>query len=140
MVLRGARVRGHDLIRCVSFDTHSPSLLEHHATRIHPVTAFEVVALGIRQRRNTWAIAHKPIHFRQRPIRNRHHKDSLHLLQVFRTSSHINHEDFSLMDTPLDLLCKGTRAKRLAMRLPREALPDGRRRVSWNAITTSTIS
>jgi hypothetical protein len=44
------------------------------------------------------------------------------------------------MDYRLEPLCKGPRVKQLVTRLPREALPDGQRRVLWNAITTSTIS
>jgi hypothetical protein len=44
------------------------------------------------------------------------------------------------MHYQLEPLWKGPRVKRLVTRLPREALPDGRRRVLWNAITTSMIS
>ena len=44
------------------------------------------------------------------------------------------------MDYRFEPLWKGPRVKRLVARLPREALPDGGRRVLWNAITTSMIS
>lgn len=124
MVLRGTGIRRDDLIGCLPSHTPVLSLFEHSIARFTSLSAFEIIALGIRRRRDRF----------QSAPRVRHARSTCSIRLVHRLGG------IQLMDYRLEPPWKGPRVKRLVTRLPREALPDGGRRVLWSAITTSTIS
>ena len=130
MVLRGTGVRRYDLLGCSLLGTHPLPLFERSIARFNSPSAFEIIALRIRCSRY-------PSHLAPR-IRHACSTCSDSVSNI--AQEEFKQEEFNLMDHRLEPLCKGPRVKRLVTRLPREALPDGQRRVLWNAITMSTIS